>query len=116
MLGQLAGHPAAVDGPLRGVMKDVQPHRSAHELAHDGILSIYDIVDRYLFSTRGAVMSAVTVRYMVDELEVGDLEVAVARLTGTGARIRNQLVEGRGGKQILAEGPSGNPIEPVEPK
>jgi catechol 2,3-dioxygenase-like lactoylglutathione lyase family enzyme len=50
------------------------------------------------------------------QLEVGDLEAEVARLTGAGVRLRNQIVEGRGGKQILAEDPSGNPIELFEPK
>jgi hypothetical protein len=32
-----------------------------------------------------------------------------------GARFRNEIVSGRGGKQILLEDSSGNPIELFEP-
>ena len=34
----------------------------------------------------------------------------------SGARFRNPIVEGNGGKQVLVEDPSGNPIELFEPK
>jgi catechol 2,3-dioxygenase-like lactoylglutathione lyase family enzyme len=49
------------------------------------------------------------------QLEVGDLAGTVDRLRATGCRFRNDIVEGMGGKQILAEDPSGNPIELFEP-
>ena len=49
------------------------------------------------------------------QLEVHDLEATVAELTGHGARFRNDLVAGVGGKQILVEDPSGNPVELFEP-
>lgn len=48
-------------------------------------------------------------------LEVDDLEAMVARLRQSGARFRNDIVTGVGGKQILLEDPSGNPIELFEP-
>jgi catechol 2,3-dioxygenase-like lactoylglutathione lyase family enzyme len=48
-------------------------------------------------------------------LEVTDLEGTVERLRGSGVRFRNQIVTGVGGKQILAEDPSGNPVELFEP-
>jgi catechol 2,3-dioxygenase-like lactoylglutathione lyase family enzyme len=48
-------------------------------------------------------------------LEVTDLEGTVARLRGNGARFRNDIVTGVGGKQILVEDPSGNPVELFEP-
>ena len=48
-------------------------------------------------------------------LEVTDLEKVVKRLRGQGARFRNDIVTGVGGKQILLEDPSGNPIELFEP-
>jgi catechol 2,3-dioxygenase-like lactoylglutathione lyase family enzyme len=48
-------------------------------------------------------------------LEVTDLEAAVASLRATGARFRNEIVTGVGGRQILVEDPSGNPIELFEP-
>lgn len=48
-------------------------------------------------------------------LEVDDLEVTVARLREAGIRFRNTIVTGVGGKQIIAEDPSGNPVELFEP-
>jgi tRNA-Thr(GGU) m(6)t(6)A37 methyltransferase TsaA len=48
-------------------------------------------------------------------LEVDDLESAVARLLALGTRLRNEIVNGVGGKQILIEDPSGNPVELFEP-
>ncbi len=49
------------------------------------------------------------------QLEVDDLEGAVARLRDAGARFRNDIVTGVGGRQILVEDPAGNPIELFEP-
>ncbi len=48
-------------------------------------------------------------------LEVADLEATVERLRGQGAKFRNEIVTGVGGKQILVEDPSGNPVELFEP-
>ncbi len=48
-------------------------------------------------------------------LEVTDLESLVAALRAQGARFRNEIVAGVGGKQILVEDPSGNPVELFEP-
>jgi catechol 2,3-dioxygenase-like lactoylglutathione lyase family enzyme len=44
-------------------------------------------------------------------LEVEDLESTVETLKRNGAHFRNEIVDGVGGKQILVEDPSGNPIE-----
>ena len=49
------------------------------------------------------------------QLEVWDLAGEVERMRDAGARFRNEIVSGRGGKQILLEDPSGNPIELFEP-
>jgi catechol 2,3-dioxygenase-like lactoylglutathione lyase family enzyme len=49
------------------------------------------------------------------QLEVEDLEATVAQLRGRGTRFRNEIVEGVGGKQILVEDPSGNPVELFQP-
>jgi len=49
------------------------------------------------------------------QLEVEDLEATVEKLKGAGGRFRNQIVTGNGGKQILIEDPSGNPIELFQP-
>jgi catechol 2,3-dioxygenase-like lactoylglutathione lyase family enzyme len=48
-------------------------------------------------------------------LEVSDLVQTVETLRTGGARFRNDIVTGVGGKQILVEDPSGNPIELFEP-
>ncbi len=48
-------------------------------------------------------------------IEVTDLAGAVERLRRNGVRFRNQTVTGVGGKQIIAEDPSGNPVELFEP-
>ena len=48
-------------------------------------------------------------------IEVPDLAATVARLRSDGVRFRNDLVTGVGGRQILAEDPSGNPVELFEP-
>lgn len=48
-------------------------------------------------------------------IEVEDLEAMVEKLRDAGARFRNDLVTGVGGKQILLEDPSGNPIELFQP-
>ena len=49
------------------------------------------------------------------QLEVGDLESRVEMLRQAGVRFRNEIVVGVGGKQILVEDPSGNPVELFEP-
>jgi catechol 2,3-dioxygenase-like lactoylglutathione lyase family enzyme len=48
-------------------------------------------------------------------IQVSDLAATVERLRAAGAHFRNAIVAGVGGKQILLEDPSGNPIELFEP-
>ena len=48
-------------------------------------------------------------------IEVEDLSAMVTTLRAKGARFRNEIVEGPGGKQILCEDPSGNVIELFQP-
>jgi tRNA-Thr(GGU) m(6)t(6)A37 methyltransferase TsaA len=48
-------------------------------------------------------------------IEIDGLEDTVARLRAGGARFRNDIVAGVGGKQILVEDPSGNLVELFEP-
>ena len=49
------------------------------------------------------------------QLEVDDIEAIVADLREHGASFRNDIVAGVGGKQILLEDPSGNPVELFQP-
>jgi catechol 2,3-dioxygenase-like lactoylglutathione lyase family enzyme len=49
------------------------------------------------------------------QLEVDDVEATAARLREGGATFRNDIVTGVGGKQILVEDPSGNPVELFQP-
>jgi catechol 2,3-dioxygenase-like lactoylglutathione lyase family enzyme len=46
---------------------------------------------------------------------VDDIDTEVARLREVGARFRNDVVEGPGGKQILLEDPSDNVVELFQP-
>ena len=48
-------------------------------------------------------------------IEVDDLEAMVARLEAAGAHFRNAIVTGVGGRQILVDDPSGNPVELFQP-
>jgi catechol 2,3-dioxygenase-like lactoylglutathione lyase family enzyme len=48
-------------------------------------------------------------------IETDDLESLVASLRDAGVGFRNEVVEGPGGRQILAEDPSGNVVELFEP-
>ncbi|MGH9128532.1 MAG: VOC family protein [Acidimicrobiales bacterium] len=48
-------------------------------------------------------------------LEVDDLATMVEGLRAAGAHFRNDIVDGVGGKQILLDDPSGNPVELFEP-
>ena len=47
-------------------------------------------------------------------IEVDDLDATIGRLRAAGARFRNEPIEGPGGRQVLAEDPSGNPVELFE--
>jgi catechol 2,3-dioxygenase-like lactoylglutathione lyase family enzyme len=49
------------------------------------------------------------------QIEVGDLAATVEKLKAAGARFRNEILTGSGGKQILLLDPSGNPIELFQP-
>jgi catechol 2,3-dioxygenase-like lactoylglutathione lyase family enzyme len=46
---------------------------------------------------------------------VDDVEAEVGRLRDAGARFRNDIIEGPGGKQILLLDPSGNVVELFQP-
>jgi catechol 2,3-dioxygenase-like lactoylglutathione lyase family enzyme len=48
------------------------------------------------------------------QLETDDLVSEVSRLKTAGATFRNDIVEGRGGRQVLLRDPSGNLIELFE--
>ncbi len=49
------------------------------------------------------------------QIEVEDLDATAARLRDAGARFRNEIVEGVGGRQVIVEDPAGNPIELFQP-
>jgi predicted enzyme related to lactoylglutathione lyase len=48
-------------------------------------------------------------------IEVDDLAATVERLRKAGAHFRNEIVTGVGGKQVIVDDPSGNPIELFQP-
>jgi len=45
------------------------------------------------------------------QIEVPDIETTVANLKARGASLRSEVITGRGGKQVLVDDPSGNPVE-----
>lgn len=49
------------------------------------------------------------------QLPVDDLDATVARLDAADVRFRTAIIEGNGGRQVLVEDPSGNPVEIFEP-
>jgi catechol 2,3-dioxygenase-like lactoylglutathione lyase family enzyme len=48
-------------------------------------------------------------------VEVSDLDAIIARLQSAGATFRSRPIKGPGGRQVLVEDPSGNPVELFEP-
>jgi catechol 2,3-dioxygenase-like lactoylglutathione lyase family enzyme len=48
-------------------------------------------------------------------IHVSELAEVVKRLRSAGAHFRNDIVTGVGGKQIIVDDPSGNPVELFEP-
>jgi catechol 2,3-dioxygenase-like lactoylglutathione lyase family enzyme len=48
-------------------------------------------------------------------IEVDDLAATVERLRSAGAHFRNEIVTGVGGRQIIVDDPSGNPVELFQP-
>ncbi|HET8627614.1 MAG TPA: VOC family protein [Thermomicrobiales bacterium] len=48
------------------------------------------------------------------QLEVADLAATVERLRAAGCHFRGEIIQGNGGKQILVDDPSGNPVELFE--
>jgi catechol 2,3-dioxygenase-like lactoylglutathione lyase family enzyme len=49
------------------------------------------------------------------QLEVADLAAKVATLRSAHANFRSDIIVGKGGRQIVVDDPSGNPIELFEP-
>jgi len=49
------------------------------------------------------------------QVEVADLDTTVERMRSDGVAFRSDIITGRGGRQIIAEDPSGNPVELFEP-
>jgi catechol 2,3-dioxygenase-like lactoylglutathione lyase family enzyme len=48
-------------------------------------------------------------------IQVSDLPARVERLRAASAHFRNDIVTGVGGRQIIVDDPSGNPVELFEP-
>lgn len=47
-------------------------------------------------------------------IEVANLDDTMSRLEAAGARFRSKPIKGPGGRQVLVEDPSGNPVELFE--
>jgi hypothetical protein len=75
-------------------------------MATVGVRYIVEDVDAAIYGSRSARPEAA---------QVDDLDATVEELRGRGARFRSDIITGVGGKQVLIEDPSGNPIELFEP-
>ena len=51
-------------------------------------------------------------RFMV---EIDDLDGAATSLRGSGVHFRSEIIEGIGGRQLIVDDPSGNPVELFSP-
>lgn len=49
-------------------------------------------------------------------IEVDDLDATLTQIKASGARLRSEPIAGPGGRQVLADDPSGNPVELFEAK
>jgi catechol 2,3-dioxygenase-like lactoylglutathione lyase family enzyme len=49
------------------------------------------------------------------QIEFTDLDAEVAELKSRGCLFRSEIIQGNGGRQILVDDPSGNPVELFEP-
>ena len=45
------------------------------------------------------------------QLPVDDIDAEIERLGASGVRFRSAVIDGQGGRQVLADDPSGNPVE-----
>lgn len=89
-------------------MATVQVRYIVHDV--DAAIGCYT---KQLGFTRNASGSALShARFAI---EVHDLAATVGALRKAGAHFRNTIVMGVGGKQIIVDDPSGNPIELFEP-
>ena len=48
-------------------------------------------------------------------VEIDDIDSRVASMKAAGVQFRNEIIQGPGGKQVLVDDPSGNPIELFQP-
>jgi catechol 2,3-dioxygenase-like lactoylglutathione lyase family enzyme len=48
-------------------------------------------------------------------LEVNDIDAVAERLRSSGVHFRGDIVDGVGGRQVIVEDPSGNPVELFQP-
>lgn len=60
-------------------------------------------------------MQAVTVRYIVDDVEAAAHFYEDLLGFDAGVGIRSEIIEGRGGRQVVIDDPSGNPVELFQP-
>jgi catechol 2,3-dioxygenase-like lactoylglutathione lyase family enzyme len=48
-------------------------------------------------------------------VEVSDIEATAAALRANGTAFRNEIISGPGGRQVVLDDPSGNPVEIFQP-
>ena len=48
-------------------------------------------------------------------IEVGDIDALYTQLTAAGVHARSPVIDGVGGRQVIVDDPSGNPVELFQP-
>ena len=100
---------------MLGFEIEMQPAPGFAALAHDGV--------RLLLNQPGSGGAGQSVAgeepapggWNRMQIEVANLAETAKKLKHAGCHFRGEIVLGRGGKQVLVEDPSGNPVELFEP-
>ena len=50
------------------------------------------------------------------QVPVDDIHAEVRRLAAAGVQFRSEVIDGNGGRQVVADDPSGNPVELFQPR
>ena len=77
------------------------------------VVAVHAQVERISAKQRVLILLEV-IRIHHDVVTVDDLDAAMTAVQSTGARFRSEPVAGPGGRQVLVDDPSGNPLELFE--
>ena len=100
---------------MLGFKLEMQPAPGFAMLSHDGVRLLLNQPGAGGAGQAVAGQSPAPGGWNRMQLEVADLAETAKRLRHAGCHFRGEIIIGRGGKQLLVEDPSGNPVELFEP-